>query len=158
MYSMVQGISIIPSVDNKLLLQCNGSNSRSWPVFYLTMSIIFFCTAHNVEPASGDTMSTIVTSKRSSFDLLESTAEKLHMKQAATRFDRHLIVSRHAGSDVEGMRALVGSSPPKCIKKCRACIPCKSVLVPIHTISRETPTQYYPEAWRCECKGKIYNP
>ncbi|KAH7279856.1 hypothetical protein KP509_37G040800 [Ceratopteris richardii] len=55
-------------------------------------------------------------------------------------------------------RALVGSSPPSCYKKCGTCIPCKSALVPIHTGSMIIREEYYPEAWRCQCRGKIYNP
>lgn len=59
----------------------------------------------------------------------------------------------------EAVRALVGSSPPNCVKKCGACTPCKSVLVPIHTNNLPaTPAEYYPEAWRCQCRGKMYNP
>lgn len=54
-------------------------------------------------------------------------------------------------------RALIGSSPPRCINKCGACAPCVTVVIPIHanTIS---PAQYYPEAWRCSCGGAIFNP
>ena len=59
---------------------------------------------------------------------------------------------------IYGVRALVGSSPPKCIKKCGTCSPCRSVLVPIHTSLSSAPTQYYPEAWRCQCKGHLYTP
>ena len=59
---------------------------------------------------------------------------------------------------IHGVRALVGSSPPKCVKKCGTCSPCRSVLVPIHTSLSSAPTQYYPEAWRCQCKGHLYTP
>lgn len=60
-------------------------------------------------------------------------------------------------------RTLVGSSPPKCFKRCGSCSPCKSAVVPIHinaegslTVSSES--EYYPVAWRCQCGGKTYNP
>ncbi|KAI5054068.1 hypothetical protein GOP47_0019676 [Adiantum capillus-veneris] len=82
-----------------------------------------------------------------------------------TRFHHRRMLARRDGaigasdSADQAMRALVGSSPPKCIKKCGKCTPCKSVLVPIHTTnSPATPAEYYPEAWRCQCKGKLYNP
>lgn len=80
-----------------------------------------------------------------------------------TRLHRHLLVTGSAvGSSKntdQASRALVGSSPPKCIKKCGSCTPCKSVLVPIHTTYLPaTPAEYYPEAWRCQCRGKTYNP
>ncbi|KAI5066023.1 hypothetical protein GOP47_0018647 [Adiantum capillus-veneris] len=54
-------------------------------------------------------------------------------------------------------RNLLGSSPPKCVKKCGSCNPCKSVIVPIH-IPASLPTDYYPVTWRCKCGGKLYMP
>ncbi|KAH7280333.1 hypothetical protein KP509_37G062100 [Ceratopteris richardii] len=79
---------------------------------------------------------------------------------------RRLLIGRNGGPEApllqyadKASRALVGSSPPKCIKKCGNCTPCRSVLVPIHTSSLPiAPAEYYPEAWRCQCRGRIYNP
>ncbi|MQL98060.1 hypothetical protein Taro_030761 [Colocasia esculenta] len=50
-----------------------------------------------------------------------------------------------------------GSYPPRCASKCGDCIPCKPVHVPVPP---GTPviTEYYPEAWRCKCGGKLYMP
>lgn len=79
-------------------------------------------------------------------------------QKTALQLHRQIPMVR-TGSDASAMRTLVGSSPPKCIKKCGSCNPCKTVLVPIHT--RNAPSsasEYYPVAWRCKCGGKLYNP
>ncbi|XP_041008328.1 EPIDERMAL PATTERNING FACTOR-like protein 4 [Juglans microcarpa x Juglans regia] len=55
-------------------------------------------------------------------------------------------------------RALgLGSSPPTCRSKCGMCLPCKPVHVPIHP-GLSTPLEYYPEAWRCQCRNKLFMP
>ncbi|KAM3707169.1 hypothetical protein ACB098_02G003700 [Castanea mollissima] len=51
----------------------------------------------------------------------------------------------------------LGSSPPTCRSKCGRCSPCKPVHVAIHP-GVATPLEYYPEAWRCQCKNKLYMP
>ncbi|KAJ4970678.1 hypothetical protein NE237_003777 [Protea cynaroides] len=51
----------------------------------------------------------------------------------------------------------IGSSPPKCTGKCEKCTPCKPVHVPVHPGMPVT-TEYYPEAWKCKCGNKLYNP
>ncbi|XP_075521258.1 EPIDERMAL PATTERNING FACTOR-like protein 6 isoform X1 [Primulina tabacum] len=59
--------------------------------------------------------------------------------------------------DIIGARRLLsgpGSSPPRCTSKCSRCVPCKPVRV---TVPPET-TEYYPEAWRCKCRNKLYMP
>ncbi|ONK77201.1 uncharacterized protein A4U43_C02F4130 [Asparagus officinalis] len=50
-----------------------------------------------------------------------------------------------------------GSYPPRCSGKCGACKPCFPVHVPVPP---GTPviTEYYPEAWRCKCRNKLYMP
>ncbi|KAI3442004.1 Epidermal patterning factor-like protein [Psidium guajava] len=50
-----------------------------------------------------------------------------------------------------------GSSPPTCRAKCGRCSPCKPVHVPIHP-GLSLPLEYYPEAWRCKCGGKLFMP
>eukprot|EP00249_Psilotum_nudum_P008926 c21599_g1_i2 orf=845-1282(+) len=57
----------------------------------------------------------------------------------------------------EKRRALLGSSPPACTSKCGDCTPCNTVIVPINTGTTFS-GEYYPEAWRCQCNNKIYNP
>ncbi|KAG0452459.1 hypothetical protein HPP92_024860 [Vanilla planifolia] len=54
-------------------------------------------------------------------------------------------------------RALVGSSPPHCINKCETCVPCEAVLVPIPP-GTSAVDEYYPEAWRCTCGGRLFIP
>eukprot|EP00250_Pteridium_aquilinum_P003452 c13764_g1_i2 orf=373-786(-) len=71
-----------------------------------------------------------------------------------------LVMRRSCNSNVSasaGKRKLIGSSPPKCVKKCGKCSPCKNVIVPIN-IPASPPTDYYPVAWRCKCGGKLYMP
>ncbi|CAA7392926.1 unnamed protein product [Spirodela intermedia] len=50
-----------------------------------------------------------------------------------------------------------GSYPPRCSSKCGDCTPCR----PVHVaVPPGTPvlTEYYPEAWRCKCGGRLYMP
>ncbi|KAM7488370.1 hypothetical protein LguiB_025854 [Lonicera macranthoides] len=51
----------------------------------------------------------------------------------------------------------LGSSPPKCRSKCGTCSPCKPVHVPIQP-GLSMPLEYYPEAWRCKCRNKLFMP
>ncbi|KAJ7190077.1 hypothetical protein O6H91_04G099700 [Diphasiastrum complanatum] len=51
----------------------------------------------------------------------------------------------------------LGSTPPQCTSKCGSCKPCSPVHVPIQPGLVKT-TEYYPEAWRCKCREKLYMP
>ncbi|CAN8268720.1 unnamed protein product [Cochlearia groenlandica] len=52
-----------------------------------------------------------------------------------------------------------GSVPPRCRSKCEKCEPCKAVRLTIQPGRLIiTPTEYYPEAWRCVCGNKIFLP
>ncbi|KAL2467143.1 EPIDERMAL PATTERNING FACTOR-like protein 6 [Abeliophyllum distichum] len=60
------------------------------------------------------------------------------------------------------LQLLLGSSPPKCVGKCKTCTPCKPVLVRVppgkpvqFEVSR---IDYYPQIWRCQCGGNLYKP
>lgn len=59
--------------------------------------------------------------------------------------------------ETSSRRALIGSSPPDCRWKCRRCIPCVRVKVPINPRTG-TAQDYYPEVWKCKCKNRLYNP
>nr|XP_009769322.1 PREDICTED: EPIDERMAL PATTERNING FACTOR-like protein 4 [Nicotiana sylvestris] len=50
-----------------------------------------------------------------------------------------------------------GSSPPQCITKCGNCSPCTPVRIIVHPGISEK-LEYYPEAWRCKCGNKLFNP
>nr|XP_012575412.1 EPIDERMAL PATTERNING FACTOR-like protein 4 [Cicer arietinum] len=61
----------------------------------------------------------------------------------------------------------LGSHPPSCIGKCGTCTPCEPILVTIPPVSAPTMSaplrtivmiEYYPQAWRCTCGGKLYPP
>ncbi|KAJ7234605.1 hypothetical protein O6H91_14G051200 [Diphasiastrum complanatum] len=51
----------------------------------------------------------------------------------------------------------LGSAPPHCNYKCRSCNPCTAVHVPIKPGLIKL-AEYYPEAWRCQCGGRLYVP
>ncbi|XP_009611109.1 EPIDERMAL PATTERNING FACTOR-like protein 4 isoform X2 [Nicotiana tomentosiformis] len=50
-----------------------------------------------------------------------------------------------------------GSSPPTCRSKCGRCSPCKPVRVSVQPGFTST-LEYYPEAWRCKCRNKLFMP
>ncbi|XP_064955673.1 EPIDERMAL PATTERNING FACTOR-like protein 5 [Musa acuminata AAA Group] len=50
-----------------------------------------------------------------------------------------------------------GSSPPICRARCGRCLPCRPVHMAIQP-GRIFPLEYYPEAWRCKCGGKLFMP
>ncbi|KAI5062953.1 hypothetical protein GOP47_0021500 [Adiantum capillus-veneris] len=53
----------------------------------------------------------------------------------------------------------LGSTPPKCVKKCSRCTPCDAIRVPIQPgRTKVSIMEYYPEAWKCKCKNKLYMP
>lgn len=59
---------------------------------------------------------------------------------------------------------ILDSSPPNCYGRCATCTPCKPVLVlvppqekPVQFEVQKIPIDYYPQIWRCECDGNIYN-
>ncbi|KAF6142182.1 hypothetical protein GIB67_037100 [Kingdonia uniflora] len=77
------------------------------------------------------------------------------------------------------VRAQIGSSPPRCDRKCSTCgesgVHCKAVQVPIgpqhktlgtiHYFSKsalftssEYTYDYKPMTWKCKCGNMIYNP
>ncbi|KAG6423115.1 hypothetical protein SASPL_113500 [Salvia splendens] len=70
-----------------------------------------------------------------------------------------LLASASAFVSIPSVGALPGpgSSPPLCKHKCRRCRPCKAVRVVINP-GFASKADYYPEAWRCKCKDKIFMP
>ncbi|CAM8967307.1 unnamed protein product [Rhodiola kirilowii] len=50
-----------------------------------------------------------------------------------------------------------GSYPPCCVSKCGRCYPCTPVRVAVRPGTPVT-TEYYPEAWRCKCRNRLYLP
>ncbi|KAL8486466.1 hypothetical protein ACS0TY_022779 [Phlomoides rotata] len=51
----------------------------------------------------------------------------------------------------------LGSSPPTCRSKCGRCGPC----VPVHVTIQPgfaMKLEYYPEAWRCKCRNRLFMP
>ncbi|KAI5068002.1 hypothetical protein GOP47_0016347 [Adiantum capillus-veneris] len=56
----------------------------------------------------------------------------------------------------------VGSTVPSCTLQCGYCMPCVAVHVPVHPRGEKHNQmgvlEYYPEAWRCKCKNKLFVP
>ncbi|VAH08479.1 unnamed protein product [Triticum turgidum subsp. durum] len=50
-----------------------------------------------------------------------------------------------------------GSHPPRCTSKCGSCSPCVPVHVSVPPGVLVT-TEYYPVAWRCKCRDRLYMP
>ncbi|XP_020586110.1 EPIDERMAL PATTERNING FACTOR-like protein 5 [Phalaenopsis equestris] len=50
-----------------------------------------------------------------------------------------------------------GSSPPICRSRCGDCFPCRPIHVAIQK-GQIMPLEYYPEAWRCKCRNKLFLP
>ncbi|KAG6727213.1 hypothetical protein I3843_02G105800 [Carya illinoinensis] len=79
-------------------------------------------------------------------------------RQHAVKGEKRLAGSAIFERFVPSRRALgFGSSPPTCRSKCGRCSPCSPMRVPIHP-SLSTPLEYYPEAWRCQCRNKLFMP
>ncbi|MCO5604323.1 hypothetical protein L7F22_058488 [Adiantum nelumboides] len=160
---MVGGFSTaLPAV------QSHSPQTRSSTLLISTRTVIIVMLALHailIHGAASAASPAVSMGSRRSNSQPNKTLQNLSTKLTTIARNRRLMLARRAdairawaGAD-QAMRALVGSSPPKCIKKCGACTPCKSVLVPIHTTNfPATPAEYYPEAWRCQCKGKLYNP
>jgi len=60
-------------------------------------------------------------------------------------------------------RMLVGprSHPPFCRTKCMKCTPCIPILVTSGSRKpeyKEEPAEPYPQAWKCTCHKKLYDP
>lgn len=60
---------------------------------------------------------------------------------------------------------MLGSSPPKCVNRCKGCRPCIATLViPPHTnkglktITSREDEGYYLLSWKCKCGSKYYHP
>ncbi|KAG6538282.1 hypothetical protein ZIOFF_003395 [Zingiber officinale] len=56
-----------------------------------------------------------------------------------------------------------GSWPPKCTSRCGTCTPCSPVHVSVPPRQQQKQkkadaAEYYPEAWRCRCGGRLYVP
>ena len=50
-----------------------------------------------------------------------------------------------------------GSSPPTCHARCGRCFPCRPIHVAVHP-AMIVPLDYYPEAWRCKCRSRLFMP
>ncbi|URE19770.1 EPIDERMAL PATTERNING FACTOR-like protein [Musa troglodytarum] len=70
------------------------------------------------------------------------------------------------------VRALIGSRPPLCERRCMTCGHCEAVQVPvipqernptrqfwgIATLRGDYSSNYKPLSWKCKCGNRIFNP
>ncbi|KAG6480532.1 hypothetical protein ZIOFF_057116 [Zingiber officinale] len=73
------------------------------------------------------------------------------------------------------VRALIGSRPPTCEKRCRTCSHCEAIQVPVITQKTKTRTKkesldlasnlsgdfnsnYKPLSWKCKCGSIVFDP
>ncbi|KAL9464103.1 hypothetical protein AB3S75_001827 [Citrus x aurantiifolia] len=72
------------------------------------------------------------------------------------------------------LRARIGSSPPKCERRCSWCGPCEAIQVPTNpqvqngktdsstvdgvAYAREDNSNYKPMSWKCKCGKIIFDP
>ncbi|EYU27796.1 hypothetical protein MIMGU_mgv11b016438mg, partial [Erythranthe guttata] len=58
-----------------------------------------------------------------------------------------------------GLIGVESSEPPSCQGVCEGCEPCTLVLVRYHPPGAVgTDENFYPEVWRCKCRGRFYVP
>ncbi|XP_044509974.1 EPIDERMAL PATTERNING FACTOR-like protein 2 [Mangifera indica] len=68
-------------------------------------------------------------------------------------------------------RSMIGSSPPKCERKCSSCKHCEAIQVPVTTQAAHRSrfsavsydrgdgvSNYKPMSWKCKCGNLIFNP
>lgn len=66
---------------------------------------------------------------------------------------------------------MLGSSPPKCVNRCKGCRPCMAVLVipphitssgkvskALNTLYTREDEGYYLLSWKCKCGTKYFQP
>ncbi|XP_042397051.1 EPIDERMAL PATTERNING FACTOR-like protein 2 [Zingiber officinale] len=66
------------------------------------------------------------------------------------------------------VRALIGSRPPMCERRCRGCGHCEAIQVPVipqalnkamaSDLRGDIGSNYKPLSWKCKCGDLIFNP
>lgn len=105
--------------------------------------------------ASGDTIVSSGKEGKVSVDSHHQAASKVSLDHTFGW------ISRPESRQRAGTRWLsgIGSTPPNCASKCAKCTPCNAVRVPIQPGRKAVGLmEYYPEAWRCKCKNKLFMP
>ncbi|MCD9558440.1 hypothetical protein HAX54_015814 [Datura stramonium] len=76
-----------------------------------------------------------------------------------------LSISGRSGERKQMRMVMLGSSPPKCVNRCKGCRPCMAALViPPHTrkgsktLTTREDEGYYLLSWKCRCGTKYYQP
>nr|XP_018684738.1 PREDICTED: EPIDERMAL PATTERNING FACTOR-like protein 2 isoform X2 [Musa acuminata subsp. malaccensis] len=82
------------------------------------------------------------------------------------------MVMQGRGEEKLMVRALIGSRPPICERRCMTCGHCEAVQVPvipqernptrrfwgIATLRGDYSSNYKPLSWKCKCGNRIFNP
>ncbi|WOL07842.1 hypothetical protein Cni_G16591 [Canna indica] len=105
--------------------------------------------------------------------LLSSTQDN-HSAQGRT-LSRILITSNEGGEEKVMVRALIGSRPPRCERRCSKCGHCEAVQVPVipqwekkrgskqlffemANLRGDYTSNYKPLSWKCKCGDVFFNP
>ncbi|XP_010942048.1 EPIDERMAL PATTERNING FACTOR-like protein 2 [Elaeis guineensis] len=103
--------------------------------------------------------------------LLLSSKQEKYLAEGRSLF-KLLEVAKEGGEEGVMMRALIGSRPPRCERKCTSCGHCEAVQVPIgpqvrnggghffNTITSkgDDSSNYKPINWKCKCGSMLLNP
>uniref|UniRef100_A0A0D9WHP3 Epidermal patterning factor-like protein n=1 Tax=Leersia perrieri TaxID=77586 RepID=A0A0D9WHP3_9ORYZ len=87
-------------------------------------------------------------------DLLESEQEG----GDHYHYHHHHQQPQHVGVGRRLLSGGPGSYPPRCTSKCGSCSPCSPVHVSVPPGAVLVTTEYYPEAWRCKCRNRLFMP
>ncbi|KAG0480360.1 hypothetical protein HPP92_011218 [Vanilla planifolia] len=93
---------------------------------------------------------------------------------SASRMDQQWSPPSSHLDKVEEEKVRLGSTPPSCRNRCRACNPCEAVQVPTPPASTglrdrlgakkpqpvfsQLNSNYKPLEWKCSCGGRLFNP
>ncbi|KAI5018990.1 uncharacterized protein LOC123414068 [Hordeum vulgare subsp. vulgare] len=90
--------------------------------------------------------------------------ENVVLRSDSGRMERAVVYAGDLEGDHGGGRRRLlaggpgpGSHPPRCTSKCGSCSPCVPVHVSVPPGVMVT-TEYYPVAWRCKCRDRLYMP
>nr|XP_009625260.1 EPIDERMAL PATTERNING FACTOR-like protein 8 isoform X2 [Nicotiana tomentosiformis]XP_016445266.1 PREDICTED: EPIDERMAL PATTERNING FACTOR-like protein 8 [Nicotiana tabacum] len=80
-------------------------------------------------------------------------------------------ISGRSGERKQMRMVMLGSSPPKCVNRCKGCRPCMAVLVipphitssgkvskALNTLYTREDEGYYLLSWKCKCGTKYFQP
>ncbi|KAG6502727.1 hypothetical protein ZIOFF_035014 [Zingiber officinale] len=100
----------------------------------------------------------------------ESTDRKksFKLKGQLRRLQAFRLLEIASGVRDQKVRALIGSRPPMCERRCRGCGHCEAIQVPVipqalnkamaSDLRGDIGSNYKPLSWKCKCGDLIFNP